>query len=470
MFNRIKFSKLISVILCISVLLCSIVFTASAASSAVVFSSSSVTVGSNFTVTVKFSGSNLGSLDAKLTYDSDIVEYVSGTGNTNGGGGTVKMSAWASSANTSSFSITMTFKAKAAGSCKMSVTGIELSDFDDYSSISCSAGSNTVTVKSKVVLSSNANLTSMKLSSGTLSPAFSQNTVSYKVSVPYSTTEMRVTVTTAESAAKVSISGSSSLSVGANKRVITVTAPDGTTKRYTLNITRAANPNASSSAPTSSTAPVSSAVSSTTDEPQQIFVTAGDKTMVLSEDMTGLTLPDGFKADVYDYAGTQVPAAVNGNVVLMYLTDVNGENGNFYIYNSDSISFYEFDQISLPTGKYTILERRMSVQIPAGYSETTIQINGKSVTAWTNDTKSDFYLVYAMSPDGNCGLYRYDSVESTLQRYTVPEAAAAEDNDTPNEQIKDSVDLELILIIVSSVLLAACISLAVILIIKTKRR
>lgn len=468
MFNRSKIAKLLSVILCISVLLCSIVFSASAASSVISFSKSTVTVGDTFTVTVKFSGSNLGALDAKLTYNSDVVEYVSGSG-TNGGGGTIMMSAWAWDANISSLTITMTFKAKAAGSSKMSVTNIELTDFDEKP-ISCTAGSNTVTVKSKVVLSSNANLTSMKLSSGTLSPAFSPNTVSYKVSVPYSTKEMRVTVTTAESAAKVSISGSSTLSVGTNKRVITVTAPNGSTKRYTLTITRAADPNASSSTGTSS-APVSSSVSSTTPEPQQqILVTAGDKTMVLHDDLIGLTLPEGFTADVYDYAGQQVTAAVNGNVVLMYLTDENDENGNFYIYNSDTVSFYEFNQISISTGKYTVLERRMSVQIPAGYSETTIQINGKSVTAWTNDQKSDFYLIYAMSPDGNCGLYRYDSAEATLQRYTTPESTATDEVDKPTEQIKGDTYLELILIIVSAVLLAACISLAVILIIKTKRR
>ena len=58
------------------------------ATSAVSVSASSVNVDSTFTVTVKVSGHSLASIEGMLTYDANVVEFVSGSG-ANGTGGTV---------------------------------------------------------------------------------------------------------------------------------------------------------------------------------------------------------------------------------------------------------------------------------------------------------------------------------------------------------------------------------------------
>jgi hypothetical protein len=94
---------------------------------------------------------------------------------------------------------------------------------------------------------SDATLSALTLSAGTLSPAFSTSTLSYTASVPAETTSITVTptvnaggATTTVNGATVS-SGAASAPIGANAITIVVTAPDATTTRtYTVSLTRAA--------------------------------------------------------------------------------------------------------------------------------------------------------------------------------------------------------------------------------------
>jgi hypothetical protein len=102
--------------------------------------------------------------------------------------------------------------------------------------------------------SSDATLSAILLSSGTLSPSFASGTTSYTASVGNSTTSVTVTPTVNEPNATVKVngitvtsgtaSGGISLNVGANTITTMVTAQDGTTNTYTTVVTRAASSNA----------------------------------------------------------------------------------------------------------------------------------------------------------------------------------------------------------------------------------
>ena len=107
----------------------------------------------------------------------------------------------------------------------------------------------TVTVTRQ--LSSNADLASLALSNGTLSPSFAGGTTSYTASVANSVTSITVTPMVAELTATVTVNGTTvtsgstsaaiALAVGANTVTTTATAQDGTTtKIYTVTVTRAA--------------------------------------------------------------------------------------------------------------------------------------------------------------------------------------------------------------------------------------
>ena len=87
-----------------------------------------------------------------------------------------------------------------------------------------------------------ADLASLSLSSGTLSPAFDPATTAYSASVDNAATSVAVSAVASTGATAV-VSGDSNLAVGANAVTITVTAADGTTtKIYTITVTRAAAP------------------------------------------------------------------------------------------------------------------------------------------------------------------------------------------------------------------------------------
>lgn len=95
--------------------------------------------------------------------------------------------------------------------------------------------------------SANADLASLALSVGTLSPGFSLSTLSYTASGAYSQSSLNVTATTSSEYATLTIGGqtaisgvakSIALSVGANSIPIVITAQNGTTKTYTLSFTR----------------------------------------------------------------------------------------------------------------------------------------------------------------------------------------------------------------------------------------
>ncbi|MFD0674698.1 cadherin-like beta sandwich domain-containing protein [Cohnella sp. GCM10027633] len=113
-------------------------------------------------------------------------------------------------------------------------------------------GTYTVTV-TRAALSSDASLSGLTVSNGSLSPAFASGMTGYAVSVANGVSSLTVTPTVNESNATVTVdgtgvtsgtaSGSISLNVGANAIPIVVTAQDGTTSMYTVTVTRAAAPN-----------------------------------------------------------------------------------------------------------------------------------------------------------------------------------------------------------------------------------
>ncbi len=108
---------------------------------------------------------------------------------------------------------------------------------------------NTTRGVSLAVLSTNANLSALALSSGTLSPVFSSSVTAYTATVANSISSLTVTPTTQDSSATVTVNGNAvtsgstsgaiTLTVGDNA-ISTVVAPqNGTpTKTYTITVTR----------------------------------------------------------------------------------------------------------------------------------------------------------------------------------------------------------------------------------------
>ena len=104
-----------------------------------------------------------------------------------------------------------------------------------------------------VVNSTNADLSALALSSGTLAPGFGAGTLAYTATVPNASSTITVTATAADSGATILVNGAAAttpvaLNVGSNTVSIEVTAQDGTTKKtYVVTVTREAKQSASGS-------------------------------------------------------------------------------------------------------------------------------------------------------------------------------------------------------------------------------
>lgn len=103
----------------------------------------------------------------------------------------------------------------------------------------------------------NANLRDLQLSDGTLSPKFDPEITSYKARVSNRTTSVTVTASVEDQDSTITIEGKTvpsgqeskaiRLDVGSNDIEVEVEASDGTTKRYTIKVTRAAASSSSGS-------------------------------------------------------------------------------------------------------------------------------------------------------------------------------------------------------------------------------
>ena len=130
-------------------------------------------------------------------------------------------------------------------------------------------------------------------------------------------------------------------------------------------------------------------------------------------------LPAGYTASSAVYQDMEIMAGVNGDLTVIYLQDEGGA-GSFWFYNSESGELAPYATIHVSEKNITVLPIDDSVEIPEGFSETTIQLNGDYKVegwVWATDTEQRYCVVYGMNENGEKGLYRYDIGEKTIQRY-----------------------------------------------------
>ncbi len=216
-------------------------------------SKSSVRVGETFTVAITLSGldsDGLGSANYDVGFNDNLFTYVSVSGSgviKNLVGSTVKLGfadgtgGEAPKQNGTFASLTFTAKSTAStasGAFSLTSAGTKNKNGDNITSI------NLGTSVGIFVPRTDAYLTSLSLSSGSLNPAFSTDTTSYTATIDAPSVSINAT---AVEGATIAGTGSKSLNYGDNSFNIIVTAEDGTTqKNYSLKITRPDNRNTDS--------------------------------------------------------------------------------------------------------------------------------------------------------------------------------------------------------------------------------
>lgn len=387
--------------------------------------SASGTVGDTVSIDVSISASSgIGGATIYVSYDPSILA-LSGSSSNSG----TAMVSFMDESTASSQSKTITFKIIGAGTSSLNVIGDSKVIDIDMQACSISKSSGSVTASAPASYSSDNTLSSLQISPGVLSPAFSPDVTTYTTSVGADCASLTVSAVPNDSKATVSVSGKR-MDPGFNTTTITVTAENGSKRTYTIKTTKetnsASNENNQATGSDSSNGstdnnndipdvqdPNSEAIQEpniTVDNAEYKIVSANDEH----------PLPDGYTPTEYDYNGTKVSAGVgiDTGVTIVYLesTDGKGESG-YYVYDSVRKTFSQFVEVSQPQFTYCILAiDEASMELPEGYDVGRTVINGKEVDALLDRT-GNYVLFYGVSSTGETGWFRYNVNDGTIQGY-----------------------------------------------------
>ncbi|SDM54630.1 cadherin-like beta sandwich domain-containing protein [Lachnospira pectinoschiza] len=423
-------------------------------------SSASATVGESVTVTLTISASSeVYATQLYLSYDTNILQYVSGSADTSGAGtlGLVNTDTFTSK------SFNFTFKIVGVGTSSVSVTGNTRLIDGNEEDMTVSSSKGSVTGKAAANYSSDNTLKSLKISPGVLSPAFSSSTTYYTTSVDADVENLVVNAVANDSNATVSVKYAN-LDMGANKTYVVVTAQNGDTKTYTIATTRG------DTTENESTTEAESQSESETEEIVETEVSIDGIRYKVLNSFEEHPLPEGFTEFVCtDYEGLNLLAGKQEStgLVIMYLENVDGTaTSGFFIYDKDSGDFYPYNTVSQPNFNYCILPLSKAGISLTGLELTTGQIEGNEVECYT-DADRTFFVFYGIDSNGVEGFYKYLISDGTIQLYDVNSFVASDAADVSKAEAKGMVSkaykwyFYLSLFCLAVVLLAAIIIISI---------
>ncbi len=192
------------------------------------------------------------------------------------------------------------------------------------------------------------------------------------------------------------------------------------------------------SKPTASVNPTPSPSPTPAVSEREIPIKMGDKTLYIWQSLDTVTIPEGLSDVKVKYEGKEITAAADiengGFPTLIYITDGNGENGSFYLYNEADGTVAPYKTIASSKKSYTLTPAAKEPDIPDGFKAKEIAIDDTKLNAWQSEQDKDFYLLYLYDASGDAGLYMYDSKNGTIQRYLKP-APTEEPQPTPSEAV-----------------------------------
>ncbi len=287
--------------------------------------------------------------------------------------------------------VTYKFKSNAAGSATITVIPKDVADYSTNSAYTASK-SVTVTVKNRpvVVLSSNNYLSSLGIEGVGISPEFNKEQLEYAVEMEPGTTKINIVGSLEDGTAGVEGLGEKEVIEGANRFEIRVTAQNGNSRTYVLNVN--------------------------VKEYNPIEANVNGSSYSVVRKRTELITPSNYVETIVMIGEEEVPAYYSEitNYTLVGLKDKTGTIG-YYIYDSEANSYKEYQEFSF---QRIVLYPMKLKEIPARYHASIVVINDKEVTAYKLKESSNYALIYGMNVEtGKANLYLYNSEENTLQIY-----------------------------------------------------
>ena len=252
--------------------------------------------------------------------------------------------------------------------------------------------------------STNNYLSSLTIEGYTLDKEFKKEETEYSIMVENDVNKIKINAQLDDSSAKVTGIGEVEVKEGINKLEIKVTAENGSTRIYTLNVT--------------------------VKELNSIEVTINKKKYTIIRKEGELEPPENYEKSSIKIGEEEVLCYINKNTknIIIGLTDEKGVS-KFYSYNEETKEYTLYNGYNIGGMNINILEMPEEL-IPKGYIKVSFNYNNnkldgyqyiKKNQTYAADDKikgSDFYLIYGINENtGEKTLYVYDKLEGTIQRF-----------------------------------------------------
>ncbi len=279
--------------------------------------------------------------------------------------------------------------------------------------------------------STNANLASLTVSQGTLTPAFDANTSEYSVSLSAKTTSIKVDATLADTKAKLSGTGEHTVKAGENIITITVTAENQTTKAYTIK--------------------------AIVDEKPFVYTTFNNTKLGVVRNIDGVQPPATFEKGNVTLGGKEIPAWISKamNKTLVYLVDESNNEKNFYIYDEKTKKITSiFKPTSILGRNFFIVDIEKDKQKLEGLTYKKVTIDKTEMMGWKfNDKQFENYnLIYVMDENGKMQYYQYEKTQNTLQLYSKAAPITQESYEQLVGDLNQANTMKMVFIILTAIL------------------
>jgi hypothetical protein len=186
-------------------------------------------------------------------------------------------------------------------------------------------------------------------------------------------------------------------------------------------------------------------------------------------------VPTGFVRDQFDIRGSLHNGMrhIASNRVFMYM--VTGNNDPILaLLEEDAVVFRAAEIRDKGGDRFVIVIDNPGVAIPDGFHSTELEFAGTRFPAWQSEEHPEFSLVYAISSAGQEGLYMFDAVDGTFQRFMGPIVEVGDENDEEADEATGvvgriiSIIQDNVVIVLAAILIIVFLLLIIIIVLSVK--
>ena len=232
--------------------------------------------------------------------------------------------------------------------------------------------------------SSNNDLSSLKVSEGTLSPNFESTKSEYHLNLPKEVKEITIEANAEDDKAKIEGLGKRSLQPGDNEIQVIVTAENGNKKTYILHVY--------------------------VEEVPEVYLNYQEQQIGIVKNVKNVSIPEGFTKETISINDKEVTIFIKENIMLIY-GQKEDQTKNFYVYDKEK---QEITHLCIPIK----INNKMYYLLDEPKKETEeekITIDNIEVTCTTKD--ENYCVFFAIKENGEQVEYLYEKSEGTMQLF-----------------------------------------------------